>query len=46
MKKKFWYGCSEWKNGCKFMCPELNGEPNLNAKNNFQNNYKQKVKYK
>ncbi len=45
-KNKFWYGCSEWKNGCKFMCPELNGEPNLNAKNNFQNNYKQKVKYK
>ncbi len=45
-KNKFWYGCSEWKNGCKFMCSELNGEPNLNAKNNFQNNYKQKVKYK
>ncbi|EEP3122229.1 DNA topoisomerase III [Campylobacter coli] len=34
-KNKFWYGCSEWKNGCSFMCPEKDKKPNLN---NFKEN--------
>lgn len=29
-KGSFWYGCSEYSNGCKFLCNELNGKPNIN----------------
>ncbi|BDB65747.1 DNA topoisomerase (plasmid) [Helicobacter cinaedi] len=29
-KGSFWYGCSEYNNGCKFICNEINGKPNLN----------------
>ncbi|CAD7289497.1 DNA topoisomerase 3 [Campylobacter majalis] len=28
---KFWYGCSEWKDGCKFTCFESNGKPNFST---------------
>ena len=28
-KGSFWYGCSEWKNGCKFTCFEKEGKPDL-----------------
>lgn len=28
---KFWYGCSEWKSGCKFICFESDGKPNLSS---------------
>lgn len=28
-KGSFWYGCSEWKNGCNFTCFEKEGKPNL-----------------
>lgn len=30
-KGSFWYGCSEFKNGCKFMCVEKEGKPLMNA---------------
>ena len=26
-----WYGCSDWKNGCKFSCFEKDGKPNLDG---------------
>lgn len=26
-KKKFWWGCSDWKNGCKYTCFDDNGKP-------------------
>ncbi|OCS21933.1 hypothetical protein CFVI97532_06960 [Campylobacter fetus subsp. venerealis cfvi97/532] len=29
--KKFWYGCSDWKDGCKFTCFEKDGKPNLDS---------------
>lgn len=28
-----WYGCSEWRNGCKFSCFEKEGKPNLEGNN-------------
>ncbi len=28
-KGVFWYGCSEFKNGCRFTCNEKDGKPNL-----------------
>lgn len=28
-----WYGCSEWKSGCKFTCFEKEGKPNLDGNN-------------
>lgn len=28
---KFWYGCSEWKNGCNFSCFEKDGQPNFES---------------
>ena len=30
---KFWYGCSEWKNGCDFSCFEKDGKPNFESAN-------------
>lgn len=32
-KPYIWYGCSEWKNGCKFSCFEKDGKPNLENAN-------------
>ena len=29
-KPYIWYGCSEWRNGCKFSCFDKEGKPNLN----------------
>ncbi|MCR2112195.1 DNA topoisomerase [Campylobacter upsaliensis] len=31
-KGSFWYGCSEFKNGCKFICFEKEGKPILEDK--------------
>lgn len=31
-KGTFWYGCSEWKNGCSFTCFEKDKKPNLELK--------------
>ena len=28
-----WYGCSEWRSGCKFTCFEKEGKPNLDGNN-------------
>jgi len=28
-KEYFWYGCSEWKNGCDFRCFDNNGKPKV-----------------
>ncbi|ECK2550113.1 DNA topoisomerase III [Campylobacter jejuni] len=28
-KGVFWYGCSQWKNGCNFTCLEKDGRPSL-----------------
>ena len=28
-KGSFFYGCSEFKNGCRFLCPEENGKPKI-----------------
>lgn len=32
-KSYIWYGCSEWRNGCKFSCFEKEGKPNLEGNN-------------
>lgn len=32
-KPYIWYGCSEWRNGCKFSCFEKEGKPNLEGNN-------------
>ncbi|EAH8851036.1 DNA topoisomerase III [Campylobacter lari] len=37
-KNKYWYGCSEWKNGCNFMCPEKNNEPDFSSNSNTKKN--------
>lgn len=29
-KDYFWWGCSEWKNGCDFKCFDENGKPKRN----------------
>lgn len=31
-KDYFWWGCSEWKNGCDFKCFDDNGKPNFDNK--------------
>lgn len=30
-REYFWYGCSQWKNGCDFSCLEKDGQPNFES---------------